>query len=54
MLETQRTGGFHERTVGFWVVLSIPLFVRMAILSQNWFSEKLFLRMVGMELRVLP
>jgi hypothetical protein len=44
MLETQRTGGFHERTVGFWVVLSISLSLRMAILYQNWFCDKLFFR----------
>jgi hypothetical protein len=54
MLETQRTVGFHERTVGFWVVLSISLLLRMAILDQNWFSGNIFLRMAGMELRELP
>lgn len=51
MLETQRTvgfheriGGFQERTVGFWVVLSISLLLRMAILDQNWFSGNIVLK----------
>jgi hypothetical protein len=45
MLETQRTGGFHERMVGFWVILPISLFLRMAIVYQNcWLFDKYFFK----------